>query len=180
MLEFENRDQWRGWLEHNHAEGGQAWVRIFKQKYRHQGLALEEAVEEAVCFGWIDSVMQPVDERMYALRFTPRTSTSTWSMSNIQRVARLLAAGKMTPAGMRRVAEAKANGMWQVAIEREQVDIIPEALERALLEHPGALAAYRALPDSRKKQYLYLLQTAKREETKLRRIQKIVAEVRNP
>ncbi len=100
-------------------------------------------------------------------------------MSNIQRVEKLIAEGKMTAAGKLKIAEAKENGEWEAAIRREQVSIIPEELERALRKQEGALSAYRALPDSRKKQYLYWLQKAKQEETKHRRIQKIVDEVLN-
>lgn len=85
----------------------------------------------------------------------------------------------MMEAGRLKIAQAKENGEWEAAIRREQVDVIPEELERALRKHPGVLSAYRALPDSRKKQYIYWLQTAKREDTKQRRIDKIVQEVLN-
>ena len=88
-----------------------------------------------------------------------------------------MAEGKMTDAGLLKINQAKENGEWQAAIRREQVDIIPEELESELRKKKGALTAYRALPDSRKKQYIYWLQSAKREETKQRRIQKIVNEV---
>jgi len=164
-------------LETNHATDTEAWLVIFKKKYRDLGLTLDEAVEEALCFGWIDGVLNPLDERCYALRFSPRTPYSIWSMSNIRRVEKLTAQGKMTEAGSLRIAEAKENGEWDAAIRREQVDLIPEELESALRNHAGALSAYQALPDSRKKQYIYWLQTAKREETKHRRIHKIVDEV---
>ncbi len=178
-FEFENRDRWRRWLEQNHATETEAWLIIYKKKYRDQGLTLDEAVEEALCFGWIDGKLKSLDEKRYLLRYSPRTQNSTWSMSNIQRVEKLIAEGKMTAAGKLKIAEAKENGEWEAAIRREQVSIIPEELERALRKQEGALSAYRALPDSRKKQYLYWLQKAKQEETKHRRIQKIVDEVLN-
>jgi uncharacterized protein YdeI (YjbR/CyaY-like superfamily) len=92
-------------------------------------------------------------------------------------VEKLIADGKMTAAGYAKIAEAKENGQWQDAIRREQVDIIPEELERELQKVEGAVAAYQSLPDSRKKQYIYWLQSAKREETKQKRIAKIVDEV---
>lgn len=178
-LEFAHRDQWRSWLEENHATQREAWLVIYKKKYHSEGLALEQAVEEALCFGWIDGTLQPLDERRYALRFSPRAPDSVWSVSNIHRVEKLVADGKMTSAGQLSIAAAKESGQWQAAIRRELVEIIPADLERALRQHPGAISAYKALPDSRKKQYLYWLQQAKREETKRRRIQKIVAEVKN-
>ena len=143
----------------------------------YQGLSLEEAIEEALCFGWIDGKLKSLDEKRYRLRFSPRTAQSIWSMSNIRRVKKLIDEGRMTAAGRQKIAEAKENGEWEAAIRREQVDIIPEALESALRKIDGAITAYQALPASRKKTYIYWLQGAKREETKQSRIQKIIAEV---
>jgi uncharacterized protein YdeI (YjbR/CyaY-like superfamily) len=177
LLEFADRHQWRAWLEEHHTAESEAWLILFKKKHLDQGLRLEEAVEEALCFGWIDGVLQPLDERRYALRFSGRRSNSVWSLRNIRRAERLIAEGKMTEAGLRKIAEAKENGEWEAAIRREQVDRIPDDLEAALRAEEGALLAYQALPDSRKKQYLYWLQSAKHAETRQRRIQKIVAEV---
>jgi uncharacterized protein YdeI (YjbR/CyaY-like superfamily) len=177
FLEFANREQWRTWLEMNHATKIEAWLVIFKKKYHDQGLTLDAAVEEALCFGWIDGTLRSLDERRFLLRYSPRTSNSIWSISNIQRVEKMIAEGKMTDAGLLKINQAKENGEWQAAIRREQVDIIPEELENELRKKKGALSAYRALPDSRKKQYIYWMQSAKREETKQRRIQKIVNEV---
>jgi uncharacterized protein YdeI (YjbR/CyaY-like superfamily) len=176
-LEFGSREQWRTWLTNHHATQTQAWLIIYKKKFSALGITLGEAVEEALCFGWIDSTMNSLDEKRYALRFSPRKSQSIWSMGNIRRAEKLIAEGKMTEAGQQKIEEAKANVEWDATIRREQVDVIPEALEAALRQHEGALAAYRALPDSRKKQYIYWLQRAKREETKQRRIQKIVDEL---
>jgi len=176
-LEFDNREQWRTWLENNHVTETEAWLVLFKKKYGDQGLTLNEAVEEALCFGWIDGTLKSLDEKRYVLRYSPRTRNSIWSMSNIQRVGNLIADGKMTDAGKLKITEAKENGEWEAAIRREQVDIIPQELEHALRKKDGALALYRALPDSRKKYYIYWLQRAKREETKQRRVQKIVDEV---
>jgi uncharacterized protein YdeI (YjbR/CyaY-like superfamily) len=177
ILEFENRDQWRWWLEKNHATETEAWLILYKVKYQDQGLTLDEAVEEALCFGWIDGKLKSLDDVRYTLRFSPRTSKSIWSMSNIRRVEKLTAEGKMRQAGERKVAEAKENGEWGAAIRRERVDIIPEDLEIALQKIEGGLSAYRTLPDSRKKQYIYWLQSAKRVETVQRRIQKIIEEI---
>lgn len=176
-LEFRDPSQWRAWLEAHHASVSAAWLIIYKKAYHDQGLSLDQAVEEALCFGWIDGGMKSLDERRYALRFSPRTSTSIWSISNIRRVERLVAEGRMTPAGLAKVAEAKESGAWEEAIRREQVDVIPEELEVVLQDHPGAVDAYHALPASRKKQLIYWLQTAKREQTRQRRIQAIVDEV---
>jgi uncharacterized protein YdeI (YjbR/CyaY-like superfamily) len=176
-LEFTDRGEWRAWLEVHHAEAEEAWLVLCKKKFRGARLSLDEAVEEALCYGWIDSQLRRVDEKRYALRFTPRRQDSIWSESNKQRVERLIREGKMTEAGLEKVAEAKANGQWEAATRREQVDVIPSDLEQALSRRQGGVAAYRALPASRKKQLIYWLQSAKRPETKRRRIQAIVDEV---
>lgn len=176
-LAFKHPHHWRQWLVKHHARATEAWLIIFKKKYQEQGLSLDAAIEEALCFGWIDGQLKSLDEQCYALRFSPRTAQSIWSMSNIRRVEKLLAADKMTAAGRQKIAEAQKNGAWEAALRREQVEIIPEALERALRQVAGGLAAYRALPASRKKTYIYWLQTAKRAETKQRRIQQILEEV---
>lgn len=177
LLNFENREQWRVWLDKHWAVESEAWVVHHKKQFSSQGLTLEEAVEEALCFGWIDSTLNTLDEKRYVLRYSPRKANSVWSMSNISRVKKLIAEGKMTPAGQQKIEEAKENGQWQAAIRREQVDLIPEELESALLREEGALDAYQALPDSHKKRYIYWLQSAKREDTKQRRIEKIVQEI---
>lgn len=176
-LEFEDRDQWRTWLNKHHAAKTEAWLILYKKKYRDQGLTLDEAVEEALCYGWIDGKLKSLDEKRYILRYSPRTANSTWSMSNIRRVEKLIAEGKMTAAGEQKIAEAKENGAWEAAIRRERVDIIPEDLESALQEIDGGVAAYQAVTASRKKQYIYWLQTARQEKTKQRRIQKIIEEI---
>ncbi len=176
-LEYHHRDLWRRWLKENHASESEAWVILYKKKFQDEGLNLNESIEEALCFGWIDSTLRSIDEKRIALRFSPRKRNSIWSMSNIDRVGKLIAEGKMTDAGMAKIAEAKENGQWAAAIRREQVDIIPEELETALRGEKGALSTYSALPDSRKKQYIFWLQTAKREDTKQRRIQRIIDEV---
>lgn len=176
-LMFTDQDQWRLWLEENCSTKQEVWLVLYKKKYRNQGLALDEAVEQALCFGWIDSTLNRIDEKCFALRFSPRNRNSVWSVSNINRAEKLIADGKMTHAGLSKISEAKETGEWDAAIQREHVENIPEMLMRALNEKEGALAAYQALTDSRKKQYLYWLQNAKRDETRMRRVQRIVNEV---
>ena len=176
-LTFADRDQWRSWLEQHHATERDVWVILYKKKYQDLGLVLDQAVEEALCFGWIDSTLKSIDDKHYALRFSSRKRKSPWSMSNINRVKKLIAEGKMTNAGFEKIAAAKENGEWDAAVQREQIDTIPSELLQALEKKEGALAAYKAMNSSRKKQFLYWLHNAKREETKNRRIQKIISEV---
>jgi uncharacterized protein YdeI (YjbR/CyaY-like superfamily) len=176
-LDFIDRFAWRSWLKDRHATDSQAWLVIQKKRSRLDGLSLAEAVEEALCYGWIDGKLLTLDDRRYLLRFSPRRPDSVWSISNIRRVEELTRAGLMTEAGLAAVRAAKKSGQWQAALDRERTDEIPPELEAALRRKQGALAAYRHLPDSKKKQVLYWLQSAKRKQTKLKRIEEILRQV---
>ena len=176
-LRFQDRDEWRSWLQENHAAHKEAWLVILKNQTQRPGVYYEEAVEEAVCFGWIDGFMKGSAGDFYYLRFTPRKPGSVWSVSNQRRVERLTAQGKMTEAGLAKVRQAKENGEWEAAIRREDTSSLPEDLRQALEAHPEALAGFDQLPASQKKQTLYWLASAKTEATRLRRIQHIVVQV---
>jgi len=172
-LTFAGREEWRAWLEEHHAKEQEAWLLHYKKKAARQSLSYEEALEEALCFGWIDSLLIAFDAERFALRYSPRKRRSIWSEGNKRRVERLIAEGRMTPAGLARIAEAKENGEWDAATAREEVDSIPADLEGAL-GTSGALAAFRKWPASRKKGTLYWLSSAKKPETRQKRIQAIV------
>jgi len=177
LLAFTDRDEWRSWLKSHHDRATEAWLVLYKKGAREASLTLDEAQEEALCFGWTDVKSKSIDDSRYSLRFTPRKAGSLWSISNIRRVERLIAAGLMTEAGVEKVAEAHQNGQWDAAIMSERTDAIPADLETALRRRKGALAAYKSLTDSRKKQLLHGLLSAKRPATRRRRIQAIVQEV---
>jgi uncharacterized protein YdeI (YjbR/CyaY-like superfamily) len=134
---------------------------------------LEEAIEEALCFGWIQETLQPISKKTFALRFSPRKHNSIWSVNNQRRVERLIQEGRMTMAGMEKVAEAKENGEWDAAIDREDVSSVPDDLVQAL-EEDDAWFAFERWPASQKKMYLYWLESAKRLETREKRILAIV------
>ncbi|MBN1246994.1 MAG: YdeI/OmpD-associated family protein [Anaerolineae bacterium] len=175
-LRFHDRASWRAWLQTNHRQSDSVWVVINKKATPAPGLPYEDAVEEALCFGWIDSTLNTMDDRTYALRFSPRRANSIWSESNKARVARLIADGLMAPSGFAAIEEGKANGQWDAVAEREDVDTVPPDLEAALAVREGAVDAYATLSPSRRKQLLYWLASAKRPETRARRIEQIVAE----
>ena len=175
--EFENRTQWRDWLEENHGRESEIWLVIHKKKSGKTKFGLNEAVEEALCFGWIDSILKPIDSTKYMLRFSPRKKNSVWSKRNIDRVNKLITDGKMESSGLSIVQEAKINGSWQAAIQRENTEDIPSDLKNALRKQKGAIAAYRALIPSKKKQYLYWLETARQEKTRKARINKIIKDM---
>jgi uncharacterized protein YdeI (YjbR/CyaY-like superfamily) len=171
---FKNRKAWRSWLDDHSSDGSEAWLVIQKKHSALPGLSLDDAVEEALCYGWIDGTLNTRDDQTYLLRFSPRRPNSVWSMSNIRRVEKLQRSGSMTEAGYAAVEKAKEGGQWQAAIDRENLDIIPSDLKSALRGTEGATAAYRNLPDSKKKHLIYWLQSAKRKETRQKRIAKIV------
>jgi uncharacterized protein YdeI (YjbR/CyaY-like superfamily) len=172
-LEFAGRDEWRAWLDGYHAVEREAWLLLRKKRAAGNALSLEEAVEEALCFGWIDGLLRSIDSDTYLLRFSPRRPKSIWSESNKKRAERLIRAGRMTAAGIEKIAEAKANGEWEAATAREDVDAAPADLAQAL-ERSEAGAAFERWLASRKKQYLHWLGSAKRPETRQKRIQTIV------
>lgn len=177
LLSFADRQAWRAWLEAHHADRDEAWLLHTKKNASVQGLAYGEAVEEALCFGWIDGVMRGINADFFALRYSPRKRNSVWSESNKARVEQLIREGRMTAAGLAKVAEAKANGQWDAASQREQVDVLPADLEQALSRYPDGLERYRGASVSRKKQWLYGIAAAKRPETRARRIDAVVREL---
>ncbi len=172
-MAFANREEWRAWLEGHHASEQVAWLLIRRKGATRQLLMLAEAVEEALCYGWIDGALQPIDKETYALRFCPRKPHSIWSIHNQQRVEKLIRAGRMTPAGLEKIREAKESGEWEAAILREDVSSVPDDLVQAL-EEEDAWFAFENWPASQKKQYLYWLESAKKPETREKRIRAIV------
>lgn len=177
LLTFTNRNEWRAWLESHHAGTAEAWLVLHKKGAGEASLTLDEAVEEALRFGWIDGLLKSLDSSRYSLRFSPRRAGSVWSISNIRRAEKLIDEGLMTEAGLAKITEAQQNGQWEAAIQRERTDVIPADLEKALRRRKGALAGYRSLADSRKKQLLHWLLTARSQTTRQRRIEAIVREV---
>jgi uncharacterized protein YdeI (YjbR/CyaY-like superfamily) len=152
---------------------------IQKKSSTGPGIYLDEAVEEALCFGWIDSSLNTIDDQSYLLRFSPRKPNSVWSISNIRRVEMLEKEGLMREAGLAAVKDGINSGEWQAAIDREDPEYIPPELEEALNQYPEAKIAYYNLPSSKKKRYVYWLQSAKKKETCQKRITEILRELLN-
>lgn len=177
LLSFASGDEWRAWLRANHDQVTEAWLILYKKGAHPASLSFEEVQAEALCFGWTDVKSKNIDPSRYALRFTPRRANSVWSMTNIRRVEALIAAGRMTDAGLARITEAQHNGQWEAGIKSEQTDQIPADLEKALRRSRGALDRYKSLPHSHKKQLLRGLFTAKSPATRQRRIEVIVQKV---
>ncbi len=177
LLSVTSRAEWRSWLASHHDQASEAWLLLNKAGGREPPLSLHAVQEEALCFGWVDVMNKRIDDSHYALRFTPRRAGSAWSISNIRRVETLITAGLMTAAGLKAVAEAHQNGQWEAALQIERTDLIPTDVEKALRRRKGALAGYRSLSHSRKRQILRWLATAKSQGTRQRRIEAIIQEV---
>jgi uncharacterized protein YdeI (YjbR/CyaY-like superfamily) len=172
---FEDRRHWRAWLRTNHLRVDHAWLALPKRGYQGESVTYEQAVEEALCYGWIDGLLHKLDETRFLLRFSPRRAGSIWSQSNKQRVIRLVRQKRMTAWGMAKVKEAKRSGQWLEAERREHTDRPPADLLAELRKDPAHWAAWRALPASSKKMVLYWLASAKREATRQKRL-RLVAE----
>ena len=174
IVEVVDRQAWRSWLEAHALSASEVWLVVQKKHSRREGIFLDEAVEEALCYGWIDSTLNPRDDHSYLLRFSPRKPGSVWSMSNIIRIKKLEREGRLRESGRDAVQSAKESGQWQAAIDRENPDWIPPELELALQQVDGALQGYHKLPHSKKKQLAHWFESAKRQETKQNRIAEIV------
>jgi uncharacterized protein YdeI (YjbR/CyaY-like superfamily) len=169
----EHRAAWREWLAAHHRERTQVWLLLHKKHVQEPSVSYGEAVEEALCWGWIDGLTNAWDERSYAVRFTPRRPGSVWSERNVERVTRMIAEGRMTPAGMALVDEAKRRGTWDQATSG-RLDEAPPDLEAALAGVPAARERWETWPASPRRQYVYWVLDAKRPETRARRIAEVV------
>ena len=163
------RAGWRSWLEKNHAKCDGVWLIYYRASTGKRRLSWEDAVREALCFGWIDSKVKPIDGERYKQIFTPRKPRSVWSKINKQHIAELTESDLMTDAGLRAVDVAKENGAWSL-LEPVDALIVPADLESALRGSKRAREAYEALSNSAKRAVLYPLYSVKREETRAKRL----------
>jgi uncharacterized protein YdeI (YjbR/CyaY-like superfamily) len=164
-----SRQEWRAWLTKHHASARGVWLVYAKKHTRIPSLSWQDGVEEALCFGWIDSLRRAVDDTYFKQLYTPRKPTSTWSAINKATVERLIAGGRMTAAGLAAVGVAMANGRWS-SLDHVESHTMPDVFAAALRRHPAARRAYDACSPFVRKLYLYRLNSAKRAETRARRI----------
>ena len=167
-----DRAAWRRWLAKQHGRSPGIWLVFDKKSSRPDRLAYGHAVEEALCFGWIDSLVKRLDEERYVQLFTPRKPKSTWSRSNKVRVERLLAEGLMAAAGLASIELAKANGSWE-SLDAVEAFVMPDDLAKALAAVPGAAEKFAAFAPSQRKAYLHWISQAVRPETRAKRIQEV-------
>jgi uncharacterized protein YdeI (YjbR/CyaY-like superfamily) len=168
----DDRATWHAWLEANHASARGVWLVTWRRRTGRPTLSYEDAIEEALCFGWVDSTAGHLDDDRGKLYFAPRKPRSVWAASNKARVEKLIREGRMTPAGLAAIERARANGSWDLLESSDRLEV-PDDLAAALEAHPPADASFAAFPPSTRKMMLGWLATARRPETRARRIERI-------
>ena len=168
-----DRKAWRKWLEKNHATSDGVWLIYDKKASGKKRLEYSDAVEEALCFGWIDSTLRPLDDERYMQRFTPRKPNSGWSALNKQRIEKMIDQDLMAKAGLEKIEEAKRKGAWEKLDHIEALKL-PEDFEKALEKNKKAKTNFENFPQFTKKQFLYRINSARRPETRKERIMLLV------
>lgn len=175
VLAFESRRSWEAWLDGQHGDTGGIWLKFAKKGSGVESVTYTEAVEGALCYGWIDGQAASYDDRFYLQRFTPRRARSKWSKVNRERAGRLIAAGRMKPAGLAEIERARADGRWEAAYDSPSTATVPDDLREKLDENPEAAVFFDSINKSSRYSILYQIQDAKRPETRARRIERFVA-----
>lgn len=175
IIAFKNGPAWRKWLDQNHGKADGVWLRLYKKASNIPTVTYAEALDEALCYGWIDGQGKAYDQESYLQKFTPRRARSMWSKRNIEHVARLQKAGLMTPAGLLEVERAQADGRWQAAYDAPSTMEVPAYFLEELRKHPKAEQFYNTLNKTNKYSIAWRLQTAKTDVTRARRTEKIIA-----
>jgi uncharacterized protein YdeI (YjbR/CyaY-like superfamily) len=170
VLAFETQQAFHGWLDQHHADAGAFWLRLYKKGSGKPTVTYAEALDEALCYGWIDSTKQAYDAESFLQRFSPRKPRSVWSKVNQEHVARLTEAGRMQPAGLRTIEEAKRNGLWEKAYEPASRITVPEDLQARLELDAEARAFFETLDKTNRYAILYRIQSAAKPETRLKRL----------
>lgn len=170
-----NRDDWRAWLEKNHKTEKEVWLIYYKKHTNQPRIPYDDAVEEALCFGWIDSTVQKIDDQRYAQKFTPRKSVSKWSELNKRRVRKLLKEGKMTQAGLTKVGDGVLEAEERSKVEAKKKElVIPEYLKEAFRGNEKAWENFNNLAPSYRRHYVGWITIAKKEETRRKRMREAV------
>jgi uncharacterized protein YdeI (YjbR/CyaY-like superfamily) len=175
IMTLADADAWRAWLDEHHQEPDGVWVRLAKKGVSEPtSLTYDQALEEALCHGWIDGQVRRLDERTYRQRFTPRRPRSKWSKRNVGIVERLTGEGRMGPAGKAAVEQAKSDGRWETAYAGQAAMQVPGDLAAALRAEPAAQAMFEVLSSQNRYSVLLRIEHAKRADTRARRISQFV------
>lgn len=174
IIAFKTQVDFEQWLSSNCLKSPGIWLKFHKVNSGLPTIKYNEAVEAALCYGWIDGQKQSFDESSYLLRFTPRRPRSIWSKVNTQRAEKLLEAGKITVHGLKEIEKAKSDGRWEAAYASASTITEPDYWLRILKVNPKAKAAYEALNKTNRYAILFRLHTAKKEETRMKRVKQFI------
>jgi uncharacterized protein YdeI (YjbR/CyaY-like superfamily) len=176
VISFASRDAWEAWLQEQHAATSEGlWLKFAKKGSGLETVSYAEALEAALCYGWIDGQKASFDDHYWLQRFTPRRPRSKWSKINREKATELIERGEMKPAGLREVERARADGRWDAAYDAQSTATVPENLRRELEKNDRAREFFATLDSRNRYAILYHIQDAKKPETRARRIQKYVA-----
>ena len=178
-LTFANQAEWESWLELNGGATTGVWLRLAKKNAGQATVSYAEAIESALCHGWIDGQKKAENEHYWLQRFTPRTARSIWSKINTAKAEALISAGRMHPAGMREVERAKQDGRWDAAYSSARTATVPDDLQKALDANKKAKAFFATLDGSNRYAVLFRIQNVKKAETRARKIARFVEMLAN-
>jgi Uncharacterized protein conserved in bacteria len=169
-----NKKKWSDWLARQHDKSAGVWLKIAKKESEIPSVTYEEALDVALCYGWIDGQKKGFDEKYWLQKFTPRGPKSIWSKINTEKVERLIASGDMKPAGLKAIALAKQDGRWAVAYASQKNIIVPEDFQAALDQNKKAKTFFATLKSAERYSFLFRIHNAKKRETRAKRIQQFV------
>jgi uncharacterized protein YdeI (YjbR/CyaY-like superfamily) len=175
VVEFATRAEWATWLAAEHAASAGVWLKIARKDGGAESVSYSDALDVALCHGWIDGQKDRLDERFWLQRFTPRRPRSRWSKRNCERAEALVGSGEMAPAGMREIERARADGRWEAAYDSHSTATVPDDLQAELDRNPAAREFFAELDSTNRYAILYRIQEARRPDTRARRIAKYVA-----
>ncbi len=171
---FPTQKSWAAWLEKNHGQSAGLWLRIAKKGSGLGSVTYQEALDVALCYGWIDGQKRPENESSWLQRFCPRGPRSLWSKINREKALRLIASGEMKPAGLAAIEKAKQDGGWERAYDSPAKSAVPDDLRTALEMNPAAKAFFDTLDKTNRYAILWRIQTVKRAETRARKVEQFV------
>ncbi|HEU0185976.1 MAG TPA: YdeI/OmpD-associated family protein [Blastocatellia bacterium] len=179
ILPFEGQKNWAAWLDKNHATSSGVWLKLAKKASGIKSVTYDEALEVALCYGWIDGQKKSHDETYWLQKFTPRGPRSIWSKINTEKALRLIEGGRMRPAGLKAVESAKQDGRWEAAYAAQSKAVVPDDLQAELDQNAAAKAFFATLDSRNRYAILHRIHTAKKAETRAKRVAQFVRMLAN-
>ncbi len=174
ILPFASQKEWINWLETQDNQASGVWLKLARKNSGIASVTYDEALEVALCYGWIDGQKKGLDEKYWLQKFTPRGPKSVWSKINTEKAERLIASGQMKPAGLKAIEAAKADGRWAQAYDSQKNISVPEDFQTALDKNKKAKTFFATLKNGERYSFLFRIQTAKKAETRAKHIQQFI------